>query len=382
MSEEHLPHPRFYKLVVLTLVVLPFLGVITAMVLVWNTYVFPSDIVLFLSLYLATGLGITIGYHRMLTHQSFRTFTPIKAFFLILGCMAFEGSPLPWAAAHIKHHAKSDDDSDPHTTLERFWHSHLGWLFRSEYQNPEVYAPHLLKDPVIVFVDRFTPLWMIFSLAIPAAIGGWTGLLWGGLVRIFITTHATWSVNSVCHTFGKRTFESHDESRNEWIVGLLAFGEGWHNNHHAFPESAFHGLRWWQFDLSGLILRSLEAMGLIWNVQRVSGESMEEKRIKAISLREKFDALKEQLKAHIESAEADLAEFFDKNPLPTRKNISLQKLHINAKSRLHEIRREIERRKNLREQLVERYKKEIAEAVQSAKQRASQELKQLSGIAA
>jgi len=318
----------------------------------------------------------------MLTHKSFETFAPVKALFLILGCMAFEGPPLPWAAAHIKHHAHSDDEGDPHSPLEGFWHAHLGWLFRGHYQNPEFYAPHLLRDPVIVFVDRFTPLWMILSLLLPAAIGGWTGLLWGGLVRIFITTHATWSVNSICHTFGKRPFESRDESRNEWIVGLLAFGEGWHNNHHAFPESAFHGLRWWQFDLSGLILRSLESLGLIWNVQRVSRKLMEQKRIKTISLRQKLGTLREELRQSIEHAEADLAAFFNEHHLPGRRRHSLQRLHTNACKRLAEIKNEIERRKHLRDQLFEKYKKDIAEAVRSAKERASQEIKALSGITA
>ena len=273
-------HPLYGRLAILALVVIPIVGVLTAIVLVWNRYVFPADIALLLSLYLLTGLGITIGYHRMLTHQSFQTSPFLKALILICGCMAFEGPPITWAATHIKHHAHADDEGDPHSPLEGFWYSHCGWMFHLHFEDPKIYAPHLLKDPVITFVDRWTPLWMLLSLVFPALIGGWTGFLWGGLVRIFVTTHATWSVNSICHTFGKRPFEAQDESRNEWIVGLLAFGEGWHNNHHAFPTSAFHGLRWWQFDLSGLLIRGMEACGLIWNVERVNESLMEAKRAK------------------------------------------------------------------------------------------------------
>jgi stearoyl-CoA desaturase (delta-9 desaturase) len=133
-----------------------------------------------------------------------------------------------------------------------------------------VYCRHLLKDPIVVFVNRTFLLWIALSFVILYLIGGWTGILWGGLVRIFLWHHLTFSVNSVCHTFGKRAFETNDRSRNEWIVGLLAFGEGWHNNHHAFPRSAFHGLHWWQFDLSGYIIWMLERLGLAHDVYRVS----------------------------------------------------------------------------------------------------------------
>ncbi len=138
--------------------------------------------------------------------------------------------------------------------------------------NPEIYGPWLAKDPVVVFVDRTWFIWAALSLIIPFAIGGWQGLLWGGLVRIFLTHHITWSVNSICHTFGKRPYATKDMSRNNWIMGLLAFGEDWRNNHYAFPRSAFHGLHWWQVDLSAVLIRGLEAVGLAWNVQRVAPE--------------------------------------------------------------------------------------------------------------
>ncbi len=134
---------------------------------------------------------------------------------------------------------------------------------------PQVYCRHLLKDPIVVFVSRTFVLWVVLSLVIPFVLGGWTGLLWGGLVRIFLVHHVTWSVNSVCHSFGKREFETNDLSCNEWVVGMLAFGEGWHNNHHAFPRSAFHGLHWWQFDLCGYTIWTLERCGLAQEVYRI-----------------------------------------------------------------------------------------------------------------
>ena len=161
-----------------------------------------------------------------------------------------------------------------------FFHAHLGWIFTRSDADPRTYCRHLLRDRQVMFVSRTHLLWVVLALAIPSAIGwllgGWpgalTGLLWGGLVRQFLTHHITWSVNSVCHTFGRRAFATNDASRNEWIVGLLGFGEGWHNNHHAFPRSAFHGLHWWQFDLSGYVIRGLERLGLAHDVYRVTPE--------------------------------------------------------------------------------------------------------------
>jgi stearoyl-CoA desaturase (delta-9 desaturase) len=204
----------------------------------------------------------------MLTHKSFETSKPIKALFVIMGCMAWEGNPITWASTHIKHHAHSDQDDDPHSPLVSLWHAHVGWIF-NEVADPDTYGSWLRKDPVVVWVDRTWWLWGLLGMAIPWALGGWSGLLWGGLVRMCLTHHVTWSVNSVCHTFGRRPYRTQDASRNNWLVGLLAFGEGWHNNHHAFPRSAFHGMEWWQFDLSSWLIRTLEATKLVWNVYRV-----------------------------------------------------------------------------------------------------------------
>jgi stearoyl-CoA desaturase (delta-9 desaturase) len=254
----------------LVVVVLPFLATLFAIELLWQRAVNWTDLALLVAFNLLAGLGVTVGYHRMLTHRSFQPHPVVKFIFLAFGSMAVEGPALEWAATHIKHHAHSDREGDPHSPVEGFWHAHMGWLFNRSFADPNIYCRNLVKDPIVVFVSRTFIFWVILSLAIPFAIGGWTGLLWGGLVRIFLTHHITWSVNSVCHTFGKREFETRDQSRNEWIVGLLGLGEGWHNNHHAFPRSAFHGLHWWQFDLSGYVIWTLERVGLARDVYRVS----------------------------------------------------------------------------------------------------------------
>ena len=258
------------KIVMLVVVVLPFLATLFAIWLLWQRAVNWTDIALLIAFNVLAGLGVTVGYHRMLTHRSFQPHPVIKFIFLVFGSMAVEGPALEWAATHIKHHAHSDREGDPHSPVEGFWHAHMGWMFNRSFADPNVYCRNLVKDSIVVFVSHTFIFWVILSLAIPFAIGGWTGLLWGGLVRIFFTHHITWSVNSVCHTFGKREFETRDQSRNEWIVGLLGLGEGWHNNHHAFPRSAFHGLYWWQFDLSGYVIWTLERVGLVRDVYRVT----------------------------------------------------------------------------------------------------------------
>ncbi len=257
------------RYVVLVAVVVPFLATLLAIWLLWERAVHWSDLALLAAFYSLAALGVTIGLHRMLTHRSFQPHPVVKFILLVFGSMAVEGPALEWAATHIKHHAHSDHEGDPHSPVDGFFHAHMGWMFKSSLADPNIYCRNLVKDPIVVFVSRTFLLWMILSLVIPFAIGGWTGLLWGGLVRIFLTHHVTWSVNSICHTFGRREFETKDQSRNEWIVGLLAFGEGWHNNHHAFPRSAFHGMHWWQFDLSGYVIWMLERIGLVREVYRV-----------------------------------------------------------------------------------------------------------------
>jgi stearoyl-CoA desaturase (Delta-9 desaturase) len=266
--------PRSYRLYMLTIVLLPFLGTILATYLLWNRALDTSDLVLSGVLYVVTGVGINAGFHRMLTHRSFRARPAIKLILLALGCMAVEAPPIEWAATHIKHHALSDREGDPHSPIDGLFHAHLGWLFKDEFGDPERYCKYLFRDPVVVFVNRTFPVWVGLSFAIPYLIGGWTGLLWGGCVRVFIGHHMTFSINSICHTFGRRAFETNDLSRNQWIVGVIGLGDGWHNNHHAFPRSAFHGLHWWQVDVTGYVIRALEGARLVNDVKRVSAEGL------------------------------------------------------------------------------------------------------------
>lgn len=267
------------KAATLFAVVVPFLATIMAIILLWRREVVPIDIALLIGLYIVTGLGITIGFHRFATHRGFKSGPVVEFILLALGSMAVEGPVLEWVATHWKHHKLADKPGDPHSPLEGLFHAHIGWMFGNSGGIPEQDAKHLLKDRVAVFVSRTWLLWVGLGLVVPYLIDGWRGLLWGGLVRIFITHHLTWSVNSVCHQFGRRTFDTPDESHNQWVVGLFGLGEGWHNNHHAFPESAFHGLRWYQIDLSGYVIRLLERTRLITGVRRVSRERIQRKRV-------------------------------------------------------------------------------------------------------
>lgn len=236
---------------------------------------------------LATGLGITIGLHRLFTHRSFTTFRPVERLLMVLGCMAGQSSPFLWIANHRTHHQHSDRDGDPHSPyvwngrrlglLRGFWHAHFGWLcgYGSGYSASIVRDLTRRKD--LAWIDRrWLPLYLL-GLALPAAagalIGGTAydaliGLLWGGLLRHFVALNATFAVNSVTHVWGSRPFETADESRNNLLIGVLAFGEGWHNNHHAFPYSARHGFRWWQPDMTWCAIWLMERLGLAWRVKR------------------------------------------------------------------------------------------------------------------
>jgi stearoyl-CoA desaturase (Delta-9 desaturase) len=288
-AEASMRHNTLFKAVALVVVVVPFLATLLAIWLLRDRAVHWSDLLLLVVMYTVVAFGVTVGYHRMLTHRSFVPHPAVKAVLLVLGSMALEGDALQWTATHTKHHALADREGDPHSPLEGFVHAHLGWIFAETDADPRRYCKHLLQDRLVLFVSRTHLLWVVLALAIPFTLGGllagWvgalTGLLWGGLVRQFLTHHVTWSVNSVCHMFGKRAFATNDRSRNEWVVGLLAFGEGWHNNHHAFPRSAFHGLRWWQVDVSGYLIWTLERLGLAHEVYRVTPALLTARRSRA-----------------------------------------------------------------------------------------------------
>jgi stearoyl-CoA desaturase (delta-9 desaturase) len=259
----------------------------------WNGLLRPSDLVVFAIVYSVTCLGVTVGFHRLLTHRSFKTGRVVRGVLAVLGSAAIEGPVISWVADHRKHHAFADVKGDPHSphvdhgvgwsgALRGLLHAHVGWLFRHDQRGARArYAPDLLADPVIRFVDRWFVLWALGGLAASFGLGvaiggsvgaGLTGLLWGGAVRLLVLHHVTYSINSICHVFGRRRFRTADESRNVPWLALLSFGESWHNNHHAFPTSARHGLGRWQLDLSAGIIRALEACGLAWDVVRVSPE--------------------------------------------------------------------------------------------------------------
>jgi stearoyl-CoA desaturase (delta-9 desaturase) len=240
-------------------------------------------------MYTVCAFGITLGFHRMLTHKAFQAHPWVKTFFLISGSMAMQGPALHWAATHTQHHANSDDEGDPHSPLKSLWHAHVGWILNDFKPDIQKYAGAMLKDPIIVFVHKTFWLWVFVGLAIPSLIGAgaaylmgqsaWfgalTGLIWGGFVRLFFNQHVTWAVNSICHTFGSRQFETTDESRNNFLFGILAMGEGWHNNHHAFPRSARHGMSWKQPDPSAWAIWLMEKLGLIKDVVLISRKRIE-----------------------------------------------------------------------------------------------------------
>jgi stearoyl-CoA desaturase (delta-9 desaturase) len=270
--------------------VVPFLALGVVGWQVWADLLGWSDLAVFAILYVLTGLGITVGFHRHFTHRSFKTTRPIRAALAILGSAAIEGPIVSWVADHRKHHAFSDQPGDPHSphvdhgggwrgALRGLLHAHVGWLFiHTQRGAKRRYAPDLMADPLIARIDRLFVVWALGGLAAAFLLGwgiggslaaGLTGLLWGGAVRMLVLHHVTYSINSLCHFFGRRRFDTGDESRNLLWLALPSFGEAWHNNHHAFPTSAAHGLRGWEVDPSALVIRGLERLGLAWDVVRV-----------------------------------------------------------------------------------------------------------------
>lgn len=255
-----------WRVSIVVLLLVPALCTFYALWMAWQVGVSWRALALFAGMYFISGFGITVGFHRMLTHRGFEAPAWLRASLVIAGAMAFQGSPIDWVAGHVEHHSRSDRARDPHSPRDGFWHAHAGWLF-NHHVEPERFAKHLLRDPLVVALDRVWLLWALLGLAMPFALGGVEGLLWGGAVRIFAVHHATWCVNSVCHTFGARDHDTHDMSTNNFWVALITFGEGWHNNHHANPACAFHGQRWYEVDWSGSFIRMLAWVGLAWNVR-------------------------------------------------------------------------------------------------------------------
>ena len=276
-----------------TVTVLPFVALIVAGWQTWNDLLRWHDLVVFAVVYLLTGLGVTVGFHRLLTHRAFETGPRTRFVLAALGSAAIEGPVTAWVADHRKHHTFADEEGDPHSphvghggglrgTLRGLFHAHVGWLFVHDQRGKkERYARDLLDDPVIRAVDRTFVLWVTVGLLVPMLLGfllggtltaALTGLLWGGLIRMLVVHHVTYSINSLCHVFGRRAFDTPDESRNLAWLAPLTFGESWHNNHHAFPTSAVHGMGRRQLDVAAGVIWLLERAGLAWNVVRISPE--------------------------------------------------------------------------------------------------------------
>jgi stearoyl-CoA desaturase (delta-9 desaturase) len=274
-------------------VVIPFAAIFAAIVLLWNQAVSTRDLLILLVMYVPIGFGVTIGYHRLLTHRAFATNKPMQYLFAVLGTASVQGPVIAWVADHRKHHAHTDEEGDPHSphvghsdglrgVLAGLWHAHTGWLFnehgRADWNK---YAADLMDDRGMKRINRLFPLIVLYSLALPFA-AGWllggtlaaalTALLWGGLVRVFLLHHVTWSINSICHFAGSRRFEVDDRSTNVFWLASPSLGESWHHNHHAFPRSAVHGLKPWEVDISSLVIAGMEKVGLAWNVVRIAPE--------------------------------------------------------------------------------------------------------------
>jgi len=291
---------RGAKIANLVGVVAPFAGTLAAVVLLWDHAVDAFDLALLATTYLFCGLGITVGYHRLLTHRAFQTAKPLEYAFAIAGSLAVQGDPITWVADHRKHHAFPDREGDPHSPhtgdgagLRGLWHAHVGWMFESHGRAERArYAPDLVEDAGMRRITRAFPWLVAATFALPAlagflvhgGVGGaLRGLLWGGAVRIFFVHHVTWSINSVCHYLGTRRFDTDDESRNVFWLALPSFGESWHHNHHAFPRSARQGLRRFELDPSAWVITALERVGLARGVVRISPERQRERELATLS---------------------------------------------------------------------------------------------------
>jgi stearoyl-CoA desaturase (delta-9 desaturase) len=278
--------PLRIRTALLVAVIAPFFGLIAAIISFWGWGFRWSDFALLFGMYILTAIGITVGFHRLFTHRAFETNRALQFVFAVLGSMAVQGPLLEWVALHRRHHQHSDDAEDPHSphhqgsgiwgVVHGLWHAHLGWMFAPKPPDLQQYVKDLRQSKLLRAASALFPLWVLAGLLIPTAIGwlligtpsgAWTGFVWGGLVRILFVHHVTWSINSVCHVWGRQPFKSHDESRDNALFGVFGLGEGWHNTHHAFPTSARHGLRWWQIDVSYWVIRGMELMGLAWNVK-------------------------------------------------------------------------------------------------------------------
>jgi len=266
MEDAGLKHPIdwFNTIFIGAVHLLALLGAVTFS---WKAFAVASAI------WWVTGsLGIGLGFHRGLTHQGFQARPWVRRLLTVCGTLAVQGGPIAWVAGHRMHHAHSDRELDPHNSRRGFWWAHVGWIVRrdprlGDFKNYRQYAKDLVEDRFVLVLDRTYVLLQVALGLLLLWWGGWSFVIWGIFVRLVFSWHCTWLVNSAAHMFGYQSYDSRDDSRNCWWVALLSFGEGWHNNHHAFPRSARHGLRWWELDMNYMAIRMLETFGLVWNVR-------------------------------------------------------------------------------------------------------------------
>jgi len=272
---------RLERRVTLATVLLPYAGLVGGILLFWNRGVNRLDLAVFGVMYCVTVLGIGMGFHRLMAHRAYQATTFLKTAIVIAGSMAAQGPVIFWTAVHRRHHSYSDREGDPHSPhlhgegaveiAKGLWHSHMGWLFNHELTDWGTYVRDLLHDRLIFKLNRLYFLWIMLGLLLPATAEGlitmsWLGFargfLWGGLIRVLVVHHTTWSINSVCHVFGSQPYQVKDHSTNNAVLAIPTFGESWHNNHHAFPSSAVHGLEWWQVDITGSMIKLCAMLGL------------------------------------------------------------------------------------------------------------------------
>ena len=279
---------------VIAFMIIPVVALVAAVMLTWGWGITLLDVVIATIAYFGTGLGVTVGFHRHFTHKSFKATRPMKVALAITGSLAFQGSIVTWVADHRRHHAFSDKEGDPHSPwlfgtgplalVRGFWHAHMGWLFDRDKTNARLFAPDLLADRDVAAVDRQFVLLTAVSLGVPALLGGllswswWgalTAFLWGGLVRVGLLHHVTWSINSICHMAGRRPFGTRDRSANVWWLAVLSFGESWHNLHHADPTCARHGVKRGQIDMSARLIWLFEKFGWVHSVRWPTPQRLE-----------------------------------------------------------------------------------------------------------
>jgi stearoyl-CoA desaturase (delta-9 desaturase) len=267
-------------------VIAPFAALIAAIPVAWGWGLGWHDIVLAIVFYAISGLGVTVGFHRYLTHGSFKANRPLRIALASAGTMAIEGPVIRWVADHRRHHAFSDREGDPHSPwrygdtigalMKGLWFAHIGWLFDVEHTNKDRFTPDLLADKDLIRVEKQFPLWVAVTMLAPPLLGGlWsmsfagalTAFFWASLVRISVLHHVTWSINSICHTIGERPFAARDKSANFWPLAILSFGESWHNSHHADPTCARHGVLRGQIDSSARLIALFERLGWAYDVR-------------------------------------------------------------------------------------------------------------------